>query len=282
MNLVGKIFIVLILIMSVLFMGFAVAVYAAHTNWRDKVKNPDNGLETQLKNEQAEVGRLSDQKTKIEQELATETRARQSQLGSLETEKELLAKERDQLSKDIAVEREAARDAVAAMKATHDTLAALRKDVDKLRGDILATLAARDAAITNVIAKTDEANGLAIEMQTLQKQATLTSEQLAEAMEVLRKFKLSAEPEKYRDTPTKGVTGIVTAALAGGYIQVSLGEDDGLLVGHRLDAYRDSTYLGKIEVIQTRPDQAVCKVLPEFRKGIIQVNDRVSTGLQSQ
>jgi hypothetical protein len=101
-------------------------------------------------------------------------------------------------------------------------------------------------------------------------------------MEVLRKFNLKGEPAVYQDTPTKGVMGIVTAALAGGYIQISLGQDDGLLVGHRLDAYRQSTYLGKIEVIQTRPDQAVCKVLPEFRKGTIQVNDRVSTGLQSQ
>ena len=101
MNLVGKIFIVLILVMSVLFMGFAVAVYAAHTNWRERVKNPDSGLETQLKNQQLEVEQLTIQKTKIEQELATETRARQSQLGSLETEKELLSRERDQLNSDI-------------------------------------------------------------------------------------------------------------------------------------------------------------------------------------
>lgn len=282
MNLVGKIFIVLILIMSILFMGFAVAVYAAHTNWRDKVKNPDSGLETQLKNEKLEVDRLSGEKTKAEQELAIEKRARQSQLGSLETEKELLAKERDQLNVEMGKEREQARGAIAAMKVAHDNLANLRNDVETLRKDILAALAARDTAITNVIAKTDEANGLAIQMQTLQKQATLTSEQLADAMEVLRKFNLKGEPALYEDTATKGVMGIVTAALTGGYIQISLGSDDGLLVGHRLDAFRSSTYLGKIEVIEVRPDQAVCKVLPEFRKGNIQVNDRVSTGLQSK
>ena len=37
MNLVGKIFVVLILVMSVLFMAFAMAVYATHKNWREVV-----------------------------------------------------------------------------------------------------------------------------------------------------------------------------------------------------------------------------------------------------
>ena len=68
-------------------------------------------------------------------------------------------------------------------------------------------------------------------------------------------------------------------------IGITIGSDDGLLKGHRLDVYRtggQGTYLGKIEVIYTDPDKAVCKVLPEFRKGIIQANDRVTTGLKSQ
>jgi len=39
MNLVGKIFIIVILVMSVLFMAFAMAVYATHRNWREAVLN---------------------------------------------------------------------------------------------------------------------------------------------------------------------------------------------------------------------------------------------------
>ena len=37
MNLVGKIFVVLIFVMSVVFMAFAMAVYATHKNWREVV-----------------------------------------------------------------------------------------------------------------------------------------------------------------------------------------------------------------------------------------------------
>ena len=35
MNLVGKILVVLVLIMSICFMAFAVAVYATHKNWQE-------------------------------------------------------------------------------------------------------------------------------------------------------------------------------------------------------------------------------------------------------
>ena len=36
MTLLGKIFTVLIMIMSVMFMGVSIIVYATHTNWREK------------------------------------------------------------------------------------------------------------------------------------------------------------------------------------------------------------------------------------------------------
>lgn len=281
MNLVGKIFIVLIFVLSILFMGFAVAVYAAHTNWRDFVKDPDNGLETQLKNEKVARDQLADTLAEKQKELDAETVAKQKQLALLETQNDMLTRERDRLSKEIAAERSEAREAIAALAAAHANLKGIREDIAKLEQTVFETGKQRDEALAGIIAKTDKANSLAMEMQTLQKQAAAASEQLAGALEVLRKFNLKAEPAVYQGTPAKGVMGRVTA-LTGGYVQISLGTDDGLLVGHHLDVFRNSVYLGRVEVIKTRPDQAVCKILPEFRKGNIQVNDNVSTGLQSK
>jgi hypothetical protein len=196
----------------------------------------------------------------------------------LATETERLTRERDQLIQDHATEQQKAREAIAGVAQAHETLAALRGEVEKLRTDIFAAIATRDTALTSLVDKTDAANGLAIQMQNLQKQATLVSEQLADANEVLRKFDMKAEPSLYTGKPPKGVPGIVLAATTDN-VEISLGSDDGLLVGHVLDAYRGSTYLGKIQVIKVDTDRAVCKVLAQFRKGIIQANDRVSTGL---
>ena len=54
-------------------------------------------------------------------------------------------------------------------------------------------------------------------MQTLRKQAILTSEQLSDAKEVLRKFKLNAEPSVTAASRLKGVAGIVLAAPQDGW-----------------------------------------------------------------
>ena len=43
MNLVGKIFIVLIFVMSLVFMAFSMAVYATHRNWREVVVGKPKG-----------------------------------------------------------------------------------------------------------------------------------------------------------------------------------------------------------------------------------------------
>jgi uncharacterized protein YlxW (UPF0749 family) len=286
MNLVGKIFIVLIFVMSILFMGFVVAVYATHTNWRDVVIRPDTGLQAQLKNQQTEVARLSDSLTKTKEELETEKRARANQLALLETEKESLEKERNQLNQDLARLNQDVRDAVAAVKASHDTLATLRTEVDGLRGEIRGALAAKDKSLAELVAMTDQAHALKLQMDTVRERMVDQTADLENAVAVLRKFQLKADPDAYLDQPTRGVGGVVEAVRQDGLVQINIGSDDGLRKGHRLDVYRlaggRSSYLGKIEVIQTQPDKAVSKVLPEFREGTIQANDRVRTGLESQ
>ena len=62
MNLVGKIFIMLIFVMSLFWMGFAVVVYATHTNWKDLVENPQTGLNQRLQSEKEHTQGLEDQK----------------------------------------------------------------------------------------------------------------------------------------------------------------------------------------------------------------------------
>ncbi len=74
------------------------------------------------------------------------------------------------------------------------------------------------------------------------------------------------------------------AQIRGHQIAISIGADEGLLKGHRLEVYRIaqgvSTYLGRIEITATQPDKAVAKILPEFQKGQIQVGDSVASQLK--
>lgn len=289
MNLVGKIFIVLIFIMSLVFMSFVVAVYATHTNWRDIVTNtqatPDKplGLKPQLDQAKARNQELSDQLDKLKQDTTAEKAARRQQLAKLETENEELKRQRDQQLKDQAKLEQQVREAVAAMEATQKTAAALRTEVEGLREEIRTAQKDRDTQFQQVVKLTDDLHQNVNELKAVQDRNKTLAADYAKAVEVLRKFDLKADPAAYSGVPPK-VEGRVDAVNGAGAIEISIGADEGLLKGHRLEVYRIaqgvSTYLGRIEITATQPDKAVAKILPEFQKGQIQVGDSVASQLK--
>ena len=80
MNLIGKIFTVLIFVMSIFFMTMAIMVYATHKNWRDVVINPQTGLQKLLKDAKAENTDLTNSKDKLANELDELKSAKQKEL----------------------------------------------------------------------------------------------------------------------------------------------------------------------------------------------------------
>ncbi len=62
-------------------------------------------------------------------------------------------------------------------------------------------------------------------------------------------------------------------------VQISAGTDDGLEIGHRLTLFRDSKYLGQIELTYVTPDLAVGSVIPDLKakNAVIQKGDNATT-----
>ena len=106
------------------------------------------------------------------------------------------------------------------------------------------------------------------------------SKDLAKARDALRYFKIN-ENSDYRGKAPPQIDGVVTAAVEHGLVEVSLGSDMGLRKGHLLEVYRSSggqsTYVGRIEVVQTGPDKSVCKIDPKFQNSNVMVGDRVAS-----
>ena len=279
MNLVGKIFIVLIFVMSVLFMGFAVAIYASHTNWKTVVDAPETGLKAQLDKEKSKSGQLASERDRLTEQRDAEELAKRDVMSKLQTETQTLEEQRNEATKQLTLLNQDVRQATAVLGENHKTLAALRTEVDKLRAEIRQEQQEKDNAFSNVVKLTDELHNLANELKTLQTRNNDLAEDYAGALEVLRKHDLGPIPAVYVGEAAK-VDGLVLAVRNTGLIEVSIGKDDGLLPGHTLEVSRMSTYLGKVEVTQVEPDKAACKILPEFRKGTIQKGDRVASKLK--
>jgi predicted phage tail protein len=285
MNLVGKIFVVLILVFSLFFMGLAVTIYAMHKNWKDEIERPQTavkpgeplGLKPQLAQAQAQVTDLQRQVDNLRNALSREEASKRQQLAKLEAEKTQLRSEHTQLVNEQALLTQGERQAVEAAKANQAMLDAKLSEIDTLRAEIKQAYADRDAHFKEVVAKTDELNKLLGEKERLAASHSVLAEQVAKAKLVLDSRGLDInEPV---NGPPK-VDGIVLKSSRSGLVEISLGSDEGLRKGHQLVVYRNGgKYVGKIEVIETRADRSVAKVMPdpEFRQSPILKEDRVAT-----
>src|SRR3990172_8504261 len=83
MNLLGKIFTFIILVMRILFMGMAIMVYATHKNWRDIAQATSN----QLQQRTAEYDRLKSEYNRLDDQLTAELESAQQQVRKLESER---------------------------------------------------------------------------------------------------------------------------------------------------------------------------------------------------
>ncbi len=283
MNLLGRIFVVLILVMSCVFLGFAATVYATHRNWYDVVTlSPDQagakpvGLKFQLQDARSENTRLEEEKAQLEKEIDTERNARRNAIAELENEKESLRNERDALQRDEAELVSQKNQSVATMEASQQTLATLREEVGNLRREIRQAHDERDGSFTRVVELTDSLN----QSESQLKNVTDRRDQLKVQVKKLNKVLARNEIDPDEDTTPPRVDGIVLARGGDGLIEISIGSDDGLRKGHQLEVFRRDRYLGRIEVIKIAPDKSVAKIIPQFRKGSIQESDRVATRIQ--
>ena len=271
MNFIGKILVVLIFVMSLVFMSFAVAVYGTHQNWMAEAEKQKNLVDIARN---ALTKAEEEQKT-LEAELTREINAREQALAKLETERNGLTAEREELVKERDALLVKDREAVAALDTAQQNLSRLTKEVMGLRTEIRTAQDERDKTFDRIVERTDQVHQLQGEAKRLAERNLQLAAQMASADLVLERHGL------HRDMPVDGIPpmlrGKVLAINRDNMVEVSLGTDDGLRVGHTLEVFRGSKYLGRVQVLHTTTDRAVGKIVPGFKKGVIQKDDDVAT-----
>jgi myosin heavy subunit len=271
MNFIGKIFVVLIAVMSFVFMSFAVAVYSTHQNWKEKAAAEAQrvqSLQRTLEEREAE-------KKKLAEELNNELNARTQALAKLEAERLELATAREELVKERDALLAKDKDAVAALDNAQRNLARLTQEVQGLRDEIRTAQSQRDKDFERAVVLQDQVHQAQGEVKRLEERRIQLAAQLASAQLVLNRNGL------HKDMPVDGLPpqlrGKVLAINRDNLVEVSLGSDDGLRAGHTLEVFRGSKYLGRIEVLRATTDRAVGKIIPGYKKGVIQRDDDVAT-----
>lgn len=284
MNLVGKIFTVLIFVMSVVLMSLVMTLYATHTNWRMLVENPESnatpehpaGYKYRLQNAEKQKEDLNSLLNEYQRNLERETIEKEQVRAKLETEKEELTRNLAAREQDLAAKTQSERDAVAQLKAVTASLNALKDENEKLRNDVKTIQQDRDTQFDQMVKRTEELHAKVNELDQLNRRNKDLISESANAMQLLRMLGYTNNPAYYLETanPPATLNAIVMSASPD-LVVISCGADDGLRVGHTLEVTRGNTYVGSIEVREVTPDRAICKINKEKQQNSFQVKDRV-------
>lgn len=276
MNLLGKIFIVLILVLSVVFMTLAMAMYATHKNWREEAQK----LQTQVQQAQAQLEQKVTEYNRMESELKRVTVDKDQQISKLESERVALEGRNASIQSELDQLKQERREATAAVAATQQNNEKLAGEVTTLRQDIRTNQQLRDQAFASALNATEELHQSKGELDSALERSRQLTSQVAGMTTVMRENGLNPATDPNAVTPrVDGFVSQVKRVAGAQLVEVTIGSDDGLKPGHTVEVFRDSKYLGRVEILKTSPDKSVGRVDRRYQQGQIQEGDRVATQL---
>jgi len=286
MNTIGKIFVFGVFVMSLMLMTFAGAIYMSHVNWKDEVERKREdclpgqppGYAYRIQEAEKERAALTATITELQQKVAESEQSRDQSIAKLQS---ALVQKSAELDKLVANKENLQRqtdEAVAEMKRLREDLATADEEVAKLAGQVRQQQVKVDAQV-------EESAKISAALSQVQSQLVMAEErkaqlerQMVNARQLLEQNGLPVGGLPRDQVPK--IEGNVLAVAAGS-IQVSLGSDDGLQVGHTLEVYREGEYIGRAVVRAVKPDQAVAEIMKEYARGIVQRGDKVTTRLKA-
>lgn len=273
-NVLGKIFVFGVFVMSLMLMSFAVAIYSSHINWQEVAKKKQEDLD-KLKAEEVslnqEITRLT--KNVADSEAARDRVIAKFQSALIEKDKELTTLKEARDDKLTEMQKK-----IADLATVEDDLTEARKEVERLQGEVREKQQKVDAQVTRAAEIAGQLHEKESFLEIANERKSQLEKQVAQARLLLKQNGLSLDSLPKDRVPT--INGVVMA-VADDSIEVSLGFDDGLQTGHQIEVYRNDEYLGRAIVKSVKPDRAVAVLVREYSRGIVQRGDKVTTRLKA-
>jgi hypothetical protein len=290
MHFVGKILVVLLLILSVLFMAFAGAVYNTHIKWRDATNDQKKLVAARTKerdDKEAEMQAFkTDMDKKVKDAKDREATVDAENRGHVAT----IAK----LQKDNSEINVARKTAAEQAQIAEEEALARREESQNLRKINHDQAQKLDANFEEKTKLEDLVHSLQIDLATAKAKNKDLLVRNSHYIQALETAGISSDVGELaaKSAPPPRVEGIieeVQAAKRQGaseLVEISLGSDDGLKKGHEMTVSRSglkggqrAKFLGMIRIVKTYPDKAVGEVIEGTRNGVIQKGDNVTTKL---
>lgn len=286
MDILGKIFVFAIFIMSLVFMSFSVAIYATHTNWREEIERtaaqagPGKpiGFREQLKQAKQERERLTVQINDLVRKVSESELVRDQVIAQIQEALKEKNADLDSLRRTKDASEKAADEARAQLAATQKQVEEMSSAIEKLREQIVSEQSKVDTAVKRSAELADELHEKKAFLQLAEDRKKQLEEQVAGARELLKAagLDLGAVPAD-RLPDLEGAVSSVGTDM----VEISLGGHDGIRKDVELEVYRDVNYIGRVRVIDVMTDKAFARPIKDYMRDVIRRGDRVATKLKA-
>ena len=290
MRIVGKIFVVLTLLTSLVLLSFSISVSSWEPHWRDIARRPRSevgpgkplGLEHQLADVKAAVARQEYANDRIREEIVRAdmddpTSPYHHQIQALTTETDLLQVNNNDVRKELTLQTSNVRDMTTQAASIQTNLTKRVRDLKTLMVQLREELALSDDQLRRFVASHDTAQLNSTLYSQNERYRDRTTAEITRGTAALVAHGI--DPESPPEGRAPRVRGVITSLGKRDLIELSIGADDGLQAGHTVELFRGHKYLGRARVVKTSPDKAVAEVLKEYQKARLQKGDLVATRL---
>ncbi len=278
MTFVGKILVIVIMVFALFFLALSTVVFTTAKNWKDETAR----LKTEIQKFQGQVSELNGQVEQRKQELTKAQAEHQQQVQMLEgridqltQENQVKQNELTQQRTELATATETARQALAEASARKGETDLLRQQLAEVQ-DLANKYQLQQTSLY------DQIRVLKRELETAQGNNKDLRERVALLAGVIRSKGLSTDIQQIKavGVPPKVEGEVQRVSENNQRVEITIGSDDGVVVGHEFDIWRtepNPDYIGRIRIESVDPDQAVGRVIGKTVQGKkIQEGDRVT------
>ena len=281
MTYVGKILVLVIMAFSLLFLGISTVVFSTAKNWRTATEDQKKEVEKvkqKLSEAQAKADEAKKQLSDTQTAAAEVTKQLNTRIRELENQNKLDLDQITNVRSQLVKAQESAKSALDEVEAKRNETTLLRSQksvVEKQANDFKL--------------KQAELNDRIRELERMMESATKNNsdlrEKVAKFSTLLQRAGLPTDISQIKgvESPPPVQGQVKRVAPDNRRIELTIGSDDGLVVGHELYLYHTTPrpeYLGRVRIVSVEPDQAVARVVGNTYQGKkIKEGDVVSSNI---
>ena len=272
---IGNVFVGMIFCLCTIIFGLGLVLLSDHQDWSKKARD----YQKITKAVEEDNTKLQDSNKSLNEQLEQLKAAYPPVIVKLQEQTNALFAKNETLHKSFDISENALQKQVEDISSNSWTIDEKRTIIQRLSQDTLDAQKLRAIYLHFLAQRVVEKNVQASVIKDLEESNQMLVNNYADAKAVLGKFGLNSDPSTYPRQPRYVVSGLIDRIHKDNtlHIQITIGANDGLEPGHFLEVYRGNSYIGRVVVLATEPNRAICKILTQYRQGTFLVGDTVTS-----